>query len=119
MPYELIRLSSGLCVMSPVDDCDLENSIEQKQHFFQRFNMDVLSRQVCEEYLIVSVRAATQLGIPFNTEIRDNALIACIHDYEMTGSKDVSRSETYFMYCLSFVLVWCQYSEYDCKIWNQ
>ncbi|CAF3415877.1 unnamed protein product, partial [Rotaria sp. Silwood2] len=92
MPYELIRRSSGLCVMPPVDDCELENSIEQKQKLFQRFNMNTLPRQVCEAYLTASNQAAVELGISIDSNIHDSSLSACIHDYETTGNKNFGAS---------------------------
>ncbi|CAF3702797.1 unnamed protein product [Rotaria socialis] len=92
MPYDLIHRSSGLCVMPPVDECELENGDEEKKILFQRFNQNSLSRQVCEEYLGASILAAVSLGVPFDTEMRDNALAACIHDYETTGNKDFGIS---------------------------
>ncbi|CAF4562475.1 unnamed protein product, partial [Rotaria sp. Silwood2] len=92
MPYELIRQSSGLCVMPPIDDCELENSIEQKQKLFQQFNKNTLSRQICEEYLTASNRAATELGIAIDMNIHESSLAACIHDYETTGNKNFGAS---------------------------
>ncbi|CAF3427340.1 unnamed protein product, partial [Rotaria socialis] len=92
MPYELIRRSSGLCVMPPVDNCELENSIEQTRKLFQRLNMNTLPRQVCEAYLVASNQAAVELGISIDSNIHDSSLSACIHDYETTGNKNFGAS---------------------------
>jgi hypothetical protein len=84
--------------MPPVDDCEIENSIDYTAN-----NINPLSKQICEEYLTASIRASAKLGISNDLERRDNALIACIHDYETTGNTNVrERCKNSSTFCIIF-----------------
>ncbi|CAF2041179.1 unnamed protein product [Rotaria magnacalcarata] len=87
MPFELIRQSSGLCVMPPVNECELENIIEESEN-----PINPLSRQICEKYLSASNRASSQLDLSNYSERSHNAFVACIHDYETTGNLNFGAS---------------------------
>ncbi|CAF4577984.1 unnamed protein product, partial [Rotaria sp. Silwood1] len=88
MPYDLIRQSNGLCIISSVENCEIENSIEDEEEN----NINSLSKLICEQYLTASIQASNQLSLVNNPDIHNNALIACIHDYQTTGNKNVGIS---------------------------
>ncbi len=93
MPYTIIRRSNGLCVLPSVNNCQIENSITQEN------NINSLSKSICELYLIASDQAMIELSLINDPERRNNALIACIHDYETTGNRNVRKIHEIFFYC--------------------
>lgn len=94
MPYEIINGSNGLCVMPSVDNCQIENSIEQEN------NTNPLSISICELYLLASDQAMLALGLVNDLDRRNNSLIACIHDYDTTGNTYVRKLHNiFFNFC--------------------
>ncbi|CAF2690470.1 unnamed protein product [Rotaria sp. Silwood2] len=88
MSYDLIRQSNGLCIMSSNENCEIENSIQDEEEN----NIQSLSKSICEQYITESIRASNELGLSNDADRYKNALIACIHDYETTGNKNVGAS---------------------------
>jgi hypothetical protein len=82
MPLALIDRTTGLCVQSVVDPCQLETDPIATMNN---------TRQICQEYLNAGIAASLQLGLSNVTERHKGALAACIHDYETTGNPYVSR----------------------------
>ncbi|CAF4920841.1 unnamed protein product, partial [Rotaria sp. Silwood2] len=87
MSYDLIRQSNGLCIMSSNENCEIENSIQDEEEN----NIQSLSKSICEQYITESIRASNELGLSNDADRYKNALIACIHDYETTGNKNVRK----------------------------
>ncbi|CAF3796693.1 unnamed protein product [Rotaria sp. Silwood1] len=87
MTYELIQRSSGLCIIPSSEICEIENSIEQEKN-----NINPLSKSICMQYLAASIQASNELGLFNDPDRYNNALIACIHDYQTTGNKNFGAS---------------------------
>ncbi|CAF2869575.1 unnamed protein product [Rotaria sp. Silwood2] len=87
MPHELIRRSTGLCIMPSIEICAIENSTEHKEN-----NINPLSQAICMEYLTASIQVSNELDLSNDLDRYNNALIACIHDYETTNNRNFGAS---------------------------
>ena len=109
MHYPQVLLSHGLCIMSSVNFCEPETNTLPADD-----QSPSLSRRICDEYLNASLQASVQLKLPNDSAMADNALIACVHDYETTKNKNVGRRRGRD-HCLPFVSIldWREYGEHD------
>ncbi|CAF3305623.1 unnamed protein product, partial [Rotaria sp. Silwood2] len=87
MPHELIRRSTGLCIMPSIEICAIENSTEHKEN-----NINPLSQAICMQYLTASIQVSNELDLSNDLDRYNNALIACIHDYETTNNRNFGAS---------------------------
>ena len=100
--FDLVRKSTGLCVIKP-PDCRLESSVNPFGGRRKRTVDRAIAEKVCDEFMKAAYKLAQDLLSNSGNNMAEHARAACISDVSLTGNAEVSfLITTYFSLLIFF-----------------